>query len=205
MKLGIYGGTFNPIHLGHVHILKEFIRRLGLEKVLLIPTGTPPHKAAPNLARAKDRLAMCALAAKEITEAPVEVSQIETGREGKSYTADTLAALRGQYPKDELFLLMGEDMFLTVDQWVRPEEICRQAALCVSPRSEDGVRRLFLQKQKLEAELAAHCVIENIAYFPASSTEIRELAGQGKSLSQLVPPEVEAYIAAHGLYREEQR
>lgn len=203
MKLGIYGGTFNPIHSGHIHILREFIRRLSLDRVLLIPTGTPPHKAAPDLAGAEDRLAMCVLAATEITEAPVEVSRIEIDRGGKSYTADTLTALRGEYPTDEFFLLMGEDMFLTVDQWVRPEVICRQAALCVSPRSEDGEKRLLLQKKKLEESLSARCVIEAIPYFPASSTEIRALAARGKSLSPLVPPEVEAYIAAHGLYREE--
>ena len=204
MKLGIYGGTFNPIHLGHVHLLKEFIRRLGLDKVLLVPTGTPPHKTAPDLASAEDRLFMCCLAAKEIAEAPVEVSRIEIDRAGKSYTADTLKELSGQNPSDELNLLMGEDMFLTVDKWVRPAEICKLAILCVSPRSEDGMGRLLRQKQKLEELFAARCRIEDIPYFPASSTEIRQLAGQGKDLSRLVPPEVEAYIAAHGLYREEQ-
>ena len=205
MKLGVYGGTFNPIHLGHVHILKEFIRRLGLDKVLLIPAGTPPHKAAPDLAGAEDRLSMCALAAKEIGEAPVEASSIEIDRAGKSYTADTLSLLHGQNPDDELYLLMGEDMFLTLHQWVRPAEICRQAILCVSPRSEDGFERLLLQKQRLETEFAASCKIEDIPYVPVSSTEIRERVRQGKDLSQLVPPEVEAYIAAHGLYREEER
>ena len=203
MKLGIYGGTFNPIHLGHVHLLREFIRRLGLEKVLLIPAGTPPHKAAPDLAPAEDRLSMCALAAKEIEGAPVEASRIEIDRAGKSYTADTLNTLRGENPDDEFYLLMGEDMFLTVHQWVRPQEICRQAVLCVSPRSEDGMERLLLQKLKLEAEFAARCRVEDIPYFPAASTQIRELIGRGEGLSGLVLPEVEAYIAAHGLYREE--
>lgn len=201
MKLGVYGGTFNPMHLGHVHLLKEFIRRLGLQKVLLIPAGVPPHKAAPDLAPAEDRLFMCSLVAKEIAEVPVEASSIEIDRAGKSYTADTLNALRGQNPDDELYLLMGEDMFLTVHQWVRPAEICRQAVLCVSPRSEDGMERLLLQKQRLEAAFAARCRIEDIPYVPTSSTQVRELAGGGESLSGLVLPEVEAYINARGLYR----
>lgn len=205
MRLGVYGGTFNPIHLGHVHILKEFIRRLELEKVLLIPAGIPPHKAAPDLVDAQDRLLMCGLAAKGISEVPVEVSSVEIDRAGKSYTADTLSLLHGQNPADELCLLMGEDMFLTVHQWVRPAEICKLAVLCVSPRSEDGMKRLLLQKQRLEAEFAARCKIEDIPYVPVSSTEIRERIRQRRDFSHLVPPEVGEYIAAHGLYREEQR
>jgi len=200
MKTGVYGGTFNPIHLGHIHILKEFIRRLGLRRVLLIPTGTPPHKDAPLLAESKHRLAMCALAAKAVTEAPVELSRIELSRPGKSYTAETLEALREQFPKDDFYLLMGEDMFLTVDSWYRPETIFSLAALCASPRSENGLEKLLRQKEKLETEFGARCFVEDIPYFPASSTQVRELAARGKSLSGLVPPEVAAYIGEHGVY-----
>lgn len=205
MKTGIYGGTFNPIHLGHVHILKEFIRRLALSRVLLIPAHIPPHKQAHALASAEDRLAMCRLAMQEVTEAPVELSEIELRREGKSYTADTLQALRKQFPEDEFYLLMGEDMFLTVDSWYRPEIIFSLAALCASPRSKDGYCKLMAQKERLERRFSARCIVEEIPYFPASSTEIRELAGQGKRLSGLVPAEVEAYIFAHGLYGEGQQ
>ncbi len=205
MKTGVYGGTFNPIHLGHIHILKEFIRRLSLDKVLLIPTGTPPHKNTPSLAGAEDRLAMCGLALQEIEKAPVEISEIELKREGKSYTADTLRALKEEYPEDELFLLMGEDMFLTVHQWYCPETIFALAALCASPRSKDGLCKLMAQKKQLEEVYGAKCLVENIPYFPASSTEIRDRAARGESLSGLVPPEVEKYIVAHGLYREAER
>lgn len=200
MKIGIYGGTFNPIHLGHIHILKEFIRRLGLSRVLLIPTGTPPHKDAPELASQEDRFSMCRLAVKEITEAPVEISRIEFDRPGKSYSADTLTQLSGLYPEDELFFLMGEDMFLTVDSWYRPEVICSLAALCASPRSEDGLRKLREKQKELESKLGARCFVEDIPYFPASSTQVRELAEQGKSLAGLVPPEVEAYIREYKIY-----
>lgn len=200
MKIGVYGGTFNPIHMGHIHILKEFIRRLGLQRVLLIPTGTPPHKTAPALADGKDRLAMCGLAVKEIGEAPVEISEIELRREGKSYTADTLEALGQLYPRDELYLLMGEDMFLTVDSWYRPETIMAHAALCASPRSESGFQKLLLKKEQLERDFAARCFVEDIPYLAVSSTEIRERVGSGSSLAGLVPPTVEEYIRANGLY-----
>ncbi len=202
MKLGIYGGTFNPIHLGHLHILREFIRRLSLNRVLLIPAHTPPHKQAHALASGEDRTAMCALAAREITEAPVEVSELELRREGKSYTADTLEVLKAQFPADELYLLMGEDMFLTIDHWYRPEAIFSLAVVCASPRSEAGFQKLVEKKRELERQFGASCRVENIPHFPASSTEIRRLAAEGKALSRLVPKEIERYIAEHRLYRE---
>lgn len=200
MRIGVYGGTFNPIHLGHIHILKEFIRRLGLSRVLLIPTGTPPHKDAPELAEKADRLAMCELAVREIAEAPVEISRIEFDRPGKSYSADTLTELSRLYPGDELFFLMGEDMFLTVDSWYHPEVICSLAVLCASPRSENGLCKLKQKQKELEQKFGARCFVEDIPYFPASSTQVRELAAQGKSLSGLVPPEVAAYIREHEVY-----
>lgn len=201
MKIGIYGGTFNPIHLGHIHILKEFIRRLKLDRAILIPTHVPPHKQSHDLASGEERAAMCRIAAGEILEAPVEVSSIELNREGKSYTAETLQELKRQYPYDEFYLLMGEDMFLTVHQWYRPETIFSLAAVCGTPRSEDGLQKLYEQKEFLEETYGARCAVEDITYFPASSTEVRALAQRGESLSALVPETVENYIKTRGLYR----
>ena len=108
MRIGIYGGTFNPIHTAHVHLVREFIKRLSLDRVILIPTGTPPHKATHQLASGADRIEMCRLAAADIAECPVTVSDIEVLRTGKSYTADTMTELKAQYPDDALFLLMGK-------------------------------------------------------------------------------------------------
>lgn len=204
MKTGIYGGTFNPIHLGHIHILKEFADRLSLDRVLIIPTGVPPHKAAPSLAAADDRLTMCRLAADEVDTVPIRVSSIEIDREGKSYTVNTLTELHEKYPNDRLYFLMGEDMFLTLDTWYRPDEICRLAALCASPRSDDGFEKLLVKKAELEEKFSAECHIENIPYFAASSTQVRELAARGESLSALVPRAVEKYINEKGLYRAEE-
>lgn len=204
MNTGVYGGTFNPIHSGHLHILREFSRRLGLERVLLIPAGMPPHKDAPALADGKDRLNMCALAAKELKGVSVELSTIELERAGKSYTSETLELLCGQFPKDEFYLLMGEDMFLTVDKWYRPETIISLAALCASPRSKGGLDRMMEKKAELEQKFAARCFLENIRYLPVSSTQIRELAARGESLRGLVPESVEKYIREHGLYLEQE-
>lgn len=228
MKTGLYGGTFNPIHLGHLHILEEFIRRLSLDRVLLIPTKLPPHKQAENLADEGDRAAMCRLAAQELQErlakgsgkksaVSIEVSDIELRREGKSYTADTLRELREDTgrglrgdalgdcgPEEVFYLLMGEDMFLTVDSWYRPETIFALSVPCASPRSPDGYQKLLDKKRELERNFSAHCVVEDISYFPASSTEIRALSERGESLSALVSPAVADYIAVHGLYRKKE-
>lgn len=200
MRIGIYGGTFNPIHNGHVHLLREFSARLGLDKVLLIPTGTPPHKQAHELASAEDRLALCALAAKDLP-CPVEVSDLEARREGKSYTVDTLAVLREEYPLDDLYLLMGEDMFLTVDKWYQAEKILSTCVLAAAPRSADGLFRLRDKARQLEADFGARCVVEGIPYVEVSSTQIRQRLDQGQTLTGLVPEAVAAYIESHGLYR----
>lgn len=203
MRLGIYGGTFNPIHRGHIHILGEFITRLYLDKVLLIPTRVPPHKQAGDLAGEEDRINMCRLAAAGIEGVPVEVSNIEMEREGKSYTADTLRQIHQLYPEARLFLLMGEDMFLTIDSWYAPQEITKLAALCASPRSGDGYEKLLAKGAELEKKLSATCLVEDIPYLPVSSTEIRELAQKGLPLGPLVPSQVEDYIRDHGIYRGE--
>lgn len=195
----MYGGTFNPIHRGHVHILGEFIRRLGLDRSILIPAGTPPHKIAHELASPEDRVRMCELAA-ECLPGKIEISRIELDRPGKSFTSETLTELTAQYPEDELYFLMGEDMFLTVDRWHDPETIFRLAVLCASPRSSEGMARLLAKKRELEA-LGARCVVEDIPFLDVSSTGVRERAAAGEPIHDLVPEPVAAYIGSRGLYR----
>ena len=200
MKIGIYGGTFNPVHFGHIHILKDFISRLELERVILIPTAEPPHKKILNLAPAAKRAEMLELAAKQINTAEVLVSQIEILRKGKSYTADTLEELQKLYPNDELFLLMGEDMFLTVDKWYKPEIIFSLCTLCASPRSNDGLKKLQKFGTELEEKYNAKVLIEDISYIEVSSTEIRSRAEKGESISELVPDYIEEYIKKEKIY-----
>ncbi len=197
MRTGVYGGTFNPIHRGHVHILREFIKRLDLRRVLLIPDGTPPHKRAEDLAPPEDRVEMCRLAVQELDI--VEISQMELARPGKSFTSDTLTELHGLYPRDELYFLMGEDMFLTVDKWHDAPTIFRLAVLCASPRSPEGYKRL-LEKEKELIGLGARCRVVDIPFLDASSTRVRELARAGRDISGLVPEEVAGYISGNRIY-----
>ncbi len=200
MKTGIYGGTFNPIHRGHLHLLTEFTRRLSLDRVLLIPTRVPPHKEAPDLASGEDRLQMCRLAVEGISH--LQISEIEMRREGKSYTAETLEELHDLFPKDRFYLLMGEDMFLTVEHWYRPETIFALSAVCATPRSLHGMGKLQMKKEEYQERYGARCYLEDIPYLPVSSTQVREWVQEGKDITPLVPDNVAAYIQEHGIYRK---
>ena len=198
MRLGVFGGTFNPIHFGHLHIAQEFARLLALDRVLLIPTSVPPHKEVPDLAPASDRFELCRLAVRD--HPFCRVSDTELRRGGKSYTADTLQGLAQEYPGTHLFLLMGEDMFLTLQDWREPERIWAAADICVAPRSQ-GIRdELYEQQDRLEA-LGARVHLCPIEFLPVSSTMVRQAVREGKSLAGLVPPPVGHYIRERGLYR----
>ena len=197
-KIAIYGGTFNPIHNGHIHLAEQFALRLGVDRVLLIPTLSPPHKQAEDLASSQDRLAMCRLAARD---GAFTVSDMELRREGPSYTADTLTELKKQYPDSEFYLLMGEDMFLTVQNWYKPEVLYALSVLCAAPRSTGNMKRLSDHARFLE-QSGARAVVCNIEYLPVSSTMVRSAVKKGQSISGLVPSPVEDYIFEHHLYLE---
>ena len=147
MKIGVFGGTFNPIHQGHLSLATQFADRLGLDRVLLIPTAIPPDKSAQDLAPAEHRLNLCRLAAK--TDPRFVPCDLELRREGPSYTVMTLRELRNAYPKeDEFFLLMGSDMFLTFESWYMAGEIALLCTLCGGAR--DGGELEALQAKEKE-------------------------------------------------------
>ena len=196
-KIGIYGGTFNPIHKGHINIISEFYKRLSFDKVLIIPTSIPPHKTAESLAENSDRIKMCQLAISELN-INAEVSDIEMRRSKKSYTADTLLELRKIYPGDEFYFIMGEDMFMTVNKWFKPEVIFHEATLCASPRSHNGFTKMSDFANELKAQYdELKCIIEDILYLPISSTEIRK---SKSALEKDVPKSVADYVLSHSLY-----
>ena len=197
MRDGIFGGTFNPVHEGHLHIARAFRKTMQLDTVLWIPTKVPPHKAAEDLALPEQRLEMCRLACRG--EEVFQVSDLEIRREGKSYTADTLEELHEMYPKATFCLLMGEDMFLTLLNWYKPDTILRLAEICAVPRSVGHEVRLEEQAHVLR-EKGATVFLEQIPYLPLSSTEIREAVREGRSIRGKVPPLVEEYIRSRGLY-----
>lgn len=198
MKIGVFGGTFNPIHVAHVRMAEQYAHKLELDKVILVPAYIPPHKQPKGLANAEDRLAMCHLA---IRDKPVfEVSDYEIRQEGKSYTYKTLRHLKELYPPGELFLIMGADMFVTVQDWRLPREIFQTATLCAAQRENGEFTLLEAHKMVLE-NMGARCVILDMEPTPLSSTMIREGLLVGEDVSGLLNPEVLEYIRTQGLYR----
>ena len=201
MKIGIYGGTFNPPHLGHMAAAKAAVAALGLDKLLLIPAAIPPHKALPSDTPAPEhRLAMVEKWADGMG-AGAEVSALELEREGKSYTSDTLRAIRQTYPDAELWLLMGTDMFLTLHLWHEPEVILSLAGICAFGRTEQDGEALFApQREQLQKTFDAKITTITLpGLVDISSTRLREQLENGGG-GQYMLPSVYGYILMHRLY-----
>ncbi len=199
MRVGIYGGTFSPVHNGHVAAAKAFMEQMWLDILYVIPTGVTPHKTMKGDATAADRLKMCRLAFAGMEG--VIVSDLEMRREGKSYTVDTLRQLYD--PDGRLFLLMGTDMLLTLDKWREPEEIFRLCYPVYIRREEDGaLDAAIVEKIKTYQEKYGKVVRRIVA--PAieiSSTDVRAAVAEGFPIEGAVPSSVAAYIRDRGLYR----
>ena len=141
MRLAMYGGTFNPIHLGHMNAAQAVVDGLQLDKLLLMPANVPPHKALPEgSASPAQRLEMCRLAASQLER--VEACPLELERTGPSYTVDTLQTLREQYPQAQLWLVVGTDMVLSFDRWREPEKMAQLCRLAVVARDEADRQRI---------------------------------------------------------------
>ena len=198
MKIGIYGGTFNPIHTGHIHAAKQAKEFLGLDKLLMIPDRIAPHKEIPSGSPTPaQRMDMLRLAVEG--EPGIEVSDIELKREGKSYTYLTVEAIRELYPDAEIYLLMGTDMFLTFHTWVNPERITAHATLAVMYRGEKGeAEKIEARKLEMEADGVRVVPVKNDT-INISSTQLRRLIAF-RCASEFLPRGVGDYILENGLY-----
>ena len=198
MKIGIYGGTYNPPHTGHMQAAKQAVQILGLDKLLLIPDRIAPHKEIPAGSPAPEqRLQMLMVAASG--EEKMEVSDIELRREGASFTYLTVEALHQQYPDAELTLLMGTDMFLSFHTWREPERIIKHATLGVFYRGEKGEKeKILAQKQNMEAMGARVELVEN-EILHISSTQLRRLIAF-QCADSFLPNGVGDYIRSNSLY-----
>ena len=197
-KIGIYGGTFNPPHTGHLQAAKQAVETLGLDMLLMIPDRIAPHKEIPAGSPTPDqRLEMLRIAL--AGEEKITASDIELRREGVSYTYLTLEGLRDLYPDAELTLLMGTDMFLSFESWKEPWKIMDMASIGVFYRGEKGEKlAIETQKQKLQAEGAQiHLVQNNVINI--SSTQLRRLLAF-HAADEFLPAGVGDYIRAQGLY-----
>lgn len=201
MRIGVFGGTFDPVHLGHL-LLAEACREQGrLDRVLFIPAGLPPHKQGRQLSDGTARAEMLELAIAGHAEFSVDRSEIK--RSGPSYTVETLRSLRQDHPGDELFLLMGADSLAEFHLWREPREIATLAHLLVVNRGNQAPPDLDSLVPQIGAAAVANIHIVTMAGVEISASDIRQRAHQGRSLRYLVPRAVERYIQEHKLYQPE--
>ena len=197
-RIGIYGGTFNPPHIGHIQAAKAAAETLGLTRLLVIPDRIAPHKIMPgNSANPEQRLAMLRIALADCGK--IEVSDLELKREGPSYTYETILQLRESYPEAELVLLMGTDMFLSFHTWRNPHIILENASLGVFYRGEKGEQAdIEARKTEMEAEGARVYLVENDV-INISSTQMRRLLAF-RCAGDFLPEGVLDYIRENHLY-----
>ena len=202
-QTGLFGGSFNPIHNGHLHLVRSVKKALHLESVVLMPTGEAPHKSSAAYAPAADRLEMCRLAAKNFPW--MQVSDYEMRRSGKSYTVETLRGLCAAEPENAWTLMIGSDMLLTFHQWVEWREILRMARLCAVSREKGDLPALEQAAEKLrQAVPDADVTVLTVPAFPVSSTQIRENLQKHADCSCLLPENVVQYIYEKKLYLQDE-
>ena len=197
MRLGLLGGTFDPVHRGHLTLARAGRDELGLDEVLFLPAGQPWRKAGQMIASNEHRLAMLRRALEG--EAAFQVSRLELERPGPSYTADTLEALRDDRPEDELFFLLGEDALMDLPNWERPRRILELTRLAVARRADSSPEALEEAERRLPG-LGERVVWLKMPAVAVSATEIRERVREGQPIGGLVPATVEEYIRKQGLY-----
>ncbi len=197
-RIGIYGGTFDPPHIGHVHSAAQAVDALRLDKLLLIPAYATPRKS-PGIpgAEPEHRLQMLRLAASSMPKA--EISMLEMDRSEVSYTFETVKALRQRYPEDELYLLLGSDMFLGFLNWRQWESICKDVTLAVLYRGDKGEKQKVLEQLRRMQDLDANVVLVENDAVAISSTQMRRLLAF-RCAGDLLPEGVLEYIREHYLY-----
>lgn len=191
-KIGILGGTFDPVHLGHLVLAEQVLEKLRLDRVIFIPSASPPHKTERRLSSARDRFRMTALALEGNPK--FSISDMELKREGLSYTVDTLKTLRKAYRNSEIYFLAGSDMLEEIHTWRDPEQVYKLAKMIIAIRPGfDGF--------DCDNHFAKKSIIVPITGMDISSSRIREMVGKGESIRYLVPLKVEEYIEKKKLYR----
>ncbi len=214
MRAGLFGGTFNPLHNGHIRTITFIRNKFALDTVYFIPAATPPHKSDKELASTKDRREMVA---ESIAAIPgLAISDIEIQRAGPSYTIDTVRAFKTTCREKRLFLIMGSDVFFDITTWERFDEIFDEIPVIVMLRADDkkgldeigafiheGISKGYKMTPEQNAFDHPHkkrIVVSEVPEIDISSTYVRHLVKRGGALKGLVPPPVEEMIAKRGLY-----
>jgi len=211
LKLGILGGTFNPIHFGHLRTAEEVCQTLGLEKIYLIPSASPPHKTIDPITSFEHRLNMTRMA---VEDSPLlDTLDLEGKRPGLSYSIETLKELHSMFPAPELFFILGSDAFLEIETWKEYRKLFGYAHFVVIQRAGHEEEEFFLFLKKIHDDIAktedphVYTTVSGMTiriitstFLEISSTQIREMVAAGKSIRFLVPESIRKYIMDNGLY-----
>jgi len=220
IRIGVFGGTFNPIHHCHLTIARQARQRAELDRILFIPTGDPPHKPTHLLAPARDRLEMVRLAI--ASDPGFYLSEVEVRRAAKSYSIDTIRLLRAEHPGADLFFIIGLDAFLEVEGWKQASELISTTHFVVVPRPgmaftslarmpllhavDPEILALFDagRADRLDVPLTSETtmILLRLPLCPISASDIRARLAKGQPVANLLPDPVESYILCHELYRE---
>lgn len=198
MRIGIYGGSFNPVHNGHIHLAETAARELMLDKLFLVPSKVSPHRSSSEYAPDEDRLEMLRLACAD--KECLEVSDFEIKCDRVSYTIYTVEHFCEEFPGCELFLLVGSDMLLSFESWYRFEDILQSAALCCISRQEGDLP--LLRKKAQELRKYGEILISEAPPVEISSTGIRKKIAKNQEITCYLDKNVVQYIRSKGLYSE---
>ena len=196
MKTGLYGGTFDPLHNGHLKVAQSAKNLLQLDRIIFIPAGDPPHKTNQNITNKEHRLSMVSLACKA---EGAQVSDWELLKKEKSYSVETIRHFKELYPEDELFFIIGADSFRDLPSWWHYRELMELCSLVVVSRP-DVLKETLLSRFAGDEKPPRVFFLDDI-FVDISSTQIREMVKKGEDISRLVPPAVSDYILKNGLYR----
>ena len=201
MRIGIYGGSFNPVHLGHKHLADTMCEKLNLDKCIIIPAFVSPFKTnRKSSVTADDRFNMCELA---FSDDNYVVSNLEIAKGETSYTVNTITALKEQYPDDELCLIVGSDMLLSFDRWYRWQDILKKCTLCAVSRCEEDSLQELEAFAETHLRQAGNVLILPFSPLVVSSTLLREKIRNGEDTTEFLHPDVQKYIQENKLYSEE--
>lgn len=198
MKTGIFGGSFNPIHKGHIHLADTAYEKLGLDRIIFIPSNIPPHKSAEEYVDSESRVEMCRLAISERKNYSVSTFELENDR--ISYTYYTIKYFKEVFPDDDIYLITGSDMFLSFETWYKFKDILAVSSLAVASR-ESGISPELEEKKKILGEYGK-IFLFNVQPLPMSSTKIRKMIKNNEDISCYLNEKVVQYILERNLYKE---
>lgn len=198
-KIGVFGGAFNPVHNGHINLALHYLNEFELDKILFIPTASPPHKSDDDFAPKEDRINMLSLAISSFDK--FEISDIEFKLKGKSYTYLTLSELKKIYKNAEFYLIIGADQMLHFDKWYKYKEILSIVTLCTSARENEKEKAEILSfASRLDGLDMNKFKLLTSPVLKVSSSEIRQKIKDGEDFSSLVPKKVYDYIIKRRIY-----